>query len=71
MKIKKVNYMKGEARFIIDEIKDTTFVVELDYKIKKKDVTDDLESQVSEYIFDDTKEKYDDWNIKELEGTDI
>lgn len=71
MKILKVNYMPGEARFVIEGFPNTTFVVELKTKVKKKDVIDSLLSEIGKIYFDNSEQKYTDFKLKSLEGTDL
>ena len=75
MKIMLVNYMPGEARFVIEGIPKVTFCVPLKGKIKQKQVLDELKAKVDDFILieyeKDQKQVYKDLKIKDLEGTDL
>ena len=69
MQILKVNYVNGNALFVVDKFQGKTFVVSLDGMKTRKQVTEKLQSLFPEISFE--KKTFDDLKIKELEGTDI
>lgn len=69
MKIIKVNYMEGEARFVIEGRPNDTYCIKLKDQTTTKEVTDKLKTMVPE---DDIAEQlYNNLNLKDLEGTEI
>ena len=73
MNILKVNYINGEARFIVEGYPKSTFCVKLENQTTVKEITDELKAMVQKKIDAATnpQEIYQDLNIKNLEGTDI
>ena len=69
MKILKVNYVSGEALFVIEEFPDMTFCVSMEGKTTKQEVIDKLKTMVPEPYT--TEETYNNLKLKDLEGTDI
>ena len=70
MKITKVNYMDGEARFLIDGNTKQTFCIKLDDKHTKKDIKDLLKAMVPNKE-KTPKEIYNELDIKSLEGEEL
>lgn len=71
MKILIVNYMPGEARFVIGGFPKTTFCISLEGKTTVKQVTDELKATVEAKAVNTAEQTFNDLNLKSLVGTDI
>ena len=76
MKILLVNFMEREARFVLDRWPKKAFCIKLDDKTKASDVTDELKAKADAIIARENSDgeletKYNNFNLKTLEGTDI
>ena len=73
MKIKVVNFMDGEVRFVVDDFPKSTFCIKLTGNPARSEITAELKTRVQARIDrkKNPKKIYDDLNLKGLEGTDI
>jgi len=69
MKIKKVNLVNGQALFVMEELPETTFCINLKGKTTAKEITDELKSRLPKP--DAAEQTFNDLKLKELEGTEI
>ena len=69
MKITKVNYIDGEARFLFEGV-EGTYCIELKGKKTQAEVLEALKLMLPEEA-ENTQQIYTDLKIKELEGTEI
>lgn len=76
MKIEKVNWLGREARFVLFKWPQKTFCIKLDDKTTAKEVTDELKVKADvittrENTDQELQDKYNSFNLKALEGTDL
>ncbi len=69
MKIKLVNYIDGEARFVMEEMPTKSFCIKLEGTTTIEQVTDELKAMLPKE--DTTEQTFNTLKLKELEGTDI
>ena len=69
MKIKLVNYIDGEARFVMEELPTKSFCIKLKSTTTIGQVTDELKAMLPKE--DTTEQTFNDLDLKSLEGTDI
>lgn len=69
MKIIKVNYMTGEARFVLEGFPEKSICIKLEGKTSRKEITNELKARLPKP--DAEEQKFKDLKIKNLEGTEI
>ena len=69
MKIIKVNYINGEARFVLEEFPKKTFCIKLTNQNTIKEVTDKLKTMIPQP--DISEDLFDSLNLKSLEGSEL
>lgn len=68
-----MNFVGGEARFVVDVLPDHSFVVNVDDKVDEKSVLDELRVRVLAKLDkkDKAKVKFDSFDLTKLVGVDL